>query len=186
MKRPSKGFTLVELMIALTIGLVLLLAVGTAYQALQRLSLTRDAVSIRVSAMQDLSNLLQKEMRRAGYNTSSPGDGLVAMADGIQVQYRRPGVPLTDPPETRFYLFDQDSGTIIGSVDGGDEFPLHPVGLVSDVEVECAPVGSTAFAACGGGTAATSVRWEITFTADAAAGLPERSFTFVGTSRNRP
>lgn len=183
-RQRSGGFTLIELMIGLALGMTIVLIVGSAYQSQQRLELTRSILERQSDTMSQISAHIGREIRRAGYRTGSPINAVRMRDDGVDVRYRAPGVPLADPATLVTLRFDEDNGTIIAVRDGGDATPLHPEGAVADVVLRCRTDVSPDFNACAGGTTAVSVEWAITLAGDADLGVAPRTVLYTATSRN--
>ena len=67
----SRGFSLVELLVALIAGLIIVAAAGTLYVSILR----ANAASVQLSAlnlgMQSLMDIMERDIRRAGYFASA-------------------------------------------------------------------------------------------------------------------
>ena len=116
----NRGFTLVEVLIAMTISLLLLSGVYTSFLSQQRVYSAQQEIAIMQQNMRGATFLLQREIRLAGYDptgNASPGF-LVAGANTIQftadlrgdAEGSDPDGDIADPNETITYsLFDCDA-----------------------------------------------------------------------------
>ncbi len=88
--RRSKGVTLIELMVGLTVGLLLMLAVTRLYLVGREAALAGEALAEQAQRMTFLATLLGDEVRRAGFSDGLPleGDGLVGGDHYLTVRYR--------------------------------------------------------------------------------------------------
>ena len=75
--RNEKGFTLVELLVAMAIGGIVLAGVSMAYRTQQKSALVQDQVSAMQQNLRASMQLMEREIRMAGYDpVGSAGSGI--------------------------------------------------------------------------------------------------------------
>lgn len=182
MRRPheQEGFTLVELMIAMALGLTLLFGLISMYLSQQRVAETQRALSQQTGDALAVSTYLTRELRRAGRGLANPLQGLTVVDDGIEVRYRRPGE--TDVTVTQI-VFDPDAGTLSTSDDGGvQRFPIHQPERLGRADLLCAVNTTGPLLPCVTGTNPLAVSWDIELLGDDE--VRARSIEIFVTSRN--
>jgi type IV pilus assembly protein PilW len=115
----SRGFTLVELLIALTISLLLLSGVYTSFLSQQGVYSAQQEVAKMQQSLRSAIFLLQREIRMAGYDPTGNANTGFLVADANTIQFTAdlrgdaegsdPDSDTADPDETiTFSLFDCD------------------------------------------------------------------------------
>ena len=81
-KNKENGFTLVELLIAMTIGLIILAALSTTFLMQRKIYDIQEQVAEMVQTARAAMDMMSREIRMAGYNpTGTGGIGFVNNAD---------------------------------------------------------------------------------------------------------
>jgi type IV pilus assembly protein PilW len=86
-RRRNKGFTLIEVLIALAISGLLMTAVYTAFQSQQRSYLAQDQVAEVQQNIRAGISMLVQELRMAGYDPYSSGSAGITDADGTSITF---------------------------------------------------------------------------------------------------
>lgn len=75
--RNEKGFTLVELLVAMTVGGIVMAGISMAYRSQQKSALVQDQVSAMQQNLRASMQLMEREIRMAGYDPiESAGAGM--------------------------------------------------------------------------------------------------------------
>lgn len=93
----QSGFTLSELMIAMTISLVLLAGMVMAFSGQSRSYNTQQEITALQEDIRASLNLMSSEIRLAGYNPTKEADAKVVKATGTEFQFT---LDITDDPGT--------------------------------------------------------------------------------------
>jgi len=104
-RRTAAGFSLVELMVALTLGLFVILAGLMLVSAHVRENRALVHESRLVQDLRSAADLVTRSARRAGYW----GDAAAGVAQGTSAPRANPYVSLTDAPEHVDYAFSRDA-----------------------------------------------------------------------------
>lgn len=109
----ENGVTLVELLVAITIGLVVMAAIFSTYRSQQKTHVTQEQVSRMQQNVRSAINIMSREIRMAGYDPSASGN--FGITD-IMLK------DINDIPDTAGYsslkfTIDKDE---TGTVDSGD------------------------------------------------------------------
>lgn len=86
-RKINSGFTLIELMISLVLGLLVLLGVGKAFLAVKVMNDRGQLVSSRAEALGYISNVLSYEIRSASSLSPVASNNPVDSAANLQVDY---------------------------------------------------------------------------------------------------
>lgn len=180
--RTARGFTLVELMVAMVLGLLVVGGVLSLYLSQQQVNRTQAALDTQTETMSSVSSTITRELRRAGFGLLAPEAGIEVVQDGVMVRYRRPG----DVDDTELLIqLDRNTGTIIASRDNGNTpFPLHPVGGVAELELECVAPNTVVPVPCVAGANPVAMQWNLTLAGAPNRGVAEREVRVFATSRN--
>lgn len=85
--RNEKGFTLVELLVAMTVGGIVMAGISMAYRSQQRSALVQDQVCAMQQNLRASMQLMEREIRMAGYDPAgTAGSGIqTANANSIRI-----------------------------------------------------------------------------------------------------
>ncbi|TET85157.1 MAG: prepilin-type N-terminal cleavage/methylation domain-containing protein [Desulfobacteraceae bacterium] len=85
--RNEKGFTLVELLVAMTVGGIVMAGISMAYRSQQKSALVQDQVCAMQQNLRASMQLMEREIRMAGYDPAgSAGSGIqTANATSIRI-----------------------------------------------------------------------------------------------------
>jgi type IV pilus assembly protein PilW len=85
--RNEKGFTLVELLVAMAVGVIVLAGIAMAYRSQQRSAIVQDQVSAMQQNLRASMQLMEREIRMAGYDpVGNAGSGIqTANANTIRI-----------------------------------------------------------------------------------------------------
>lgn len=109
----KKGFTLLELLVALAISSIVMAAIYSTYQAQLRSHITQQALVAMQQNARAAMFAMEREIKMAGYDPSGDADAKILIADAAQIKFQidrnedgNPApVPGTDPNEQiRFAL----------------------------------------------------------------------------------
>jgi len=86
-KNNESGFTLVELLIAMTIGLIILTALSSTFLMQRKIYDVQEQVSEMVQTARAAMDMMTREIRMAGYDPTDAGfDGITYDANQLQIQ----------------------------------------------------------------------------------------------------
>jgi len=86
-KNKESGFTLVELLIAMTIGLIILTALSSTFLMQRKIYDIQEQVVEMVQNARAAMDMMTREIRMAGYDPTGAGfDGITYDADQLQIQ----------------------------------------------------------------------------------------------------
>ncbi|RZB30605.1 MAG: hypothetical protein SRB1_02885 [Desulfobacteraceae bacterium Eth-SRB1] len=104
-KNRESGFTLVELLIAMTIGLLILAALSSTFLMQRKTYDIQEQIVEMVQTARAAMDMMTREIRMAGYDPTDAGfDGITYNADQLQIQAD----------------IDNDAGTGVPDGDTGD------------------------------------------------------------------
>jgi len=86
-KNKESGFTLVELLIAMTIGLIILTALSSTFLMQRKIYDVQEQVAEMVQNARAAMDMMSREIRMGGYDPTDAGfDGITYDADQLQIQ----------------------------------------------------------------------------------------------------
>jgi len=86
-KNKENGFTLVELLIAMTIGLIILTALSSTFLMQRKIYDIQEQVVEMVQTARAAMDMMTREIRMGGYDPTDAGfDGITYDADQLQIQ----------------------------------------------------------------------------------------------------
>jgi type IV pilus assembly protein PilW len=115
-----KGFTLVEVLIAMLIGAVILAAVMTSFQSQHNTYLAQDQVVEMQQNARVAMDMLVRDIRSAGYDPNNLGAGITAAGDGTEflpLQFTRCNDGTGALETIAYSLYDAYSDTVPPSND---------------------------------------------------------------------
>ena len=131
-KNRESGFTLVELLIAMTIGLIILAALSSTFLMQRKIYDVQEQIVEMVQTARAAMDMMTREIRMAGYDPAGAGfDGITYNADQLQIRADLNGNGDTDstgnPNEYIKYTMDSDYPFEIRRNTGGgrQEFALN-------------------------------------------------------------
>ncbi|MCK4467199.1 MAG: prepilin-type N-terminal cleavage/methylation domain-containing protein [Desulfobacterales bacterium] len=131
-KNKETGFTLVELLIAMTIGLIILAALSSTFLMQRKIYDVQEQIVEMVQTARAAMDMMTREIRMAGYDPAGAGfDGITYNADQLQIRADLNGNGDTDstgnPNEYIKYTMDSDYPFEIRRNTGGgrQEFALN-------------------------------------------------------------
>ena len=178
-RNNESGFTLVELLIAMTIGLIILTALSSTFLMQRKIYDVQEQVVEMVQNARAAMDMMTREIRMAGYDpTDSAGAGIVSVVTDkiyITMDLNGDGV-LDDSDEHIVYdIYDNKLGRTVGpsaNVNNPSVPPYHqPVAEnIDDFKVSCQD-------ADGNATAITANIRQIKITITARTSKPDRNYT---------
>lgn len=157
LRRAQGGFSLVELMVALAIGVFLIAGAATVFAKTRDLYRTNEAISRLQESARYAMSVIEADVRMASYwglnsradlidNTRSPGQGLpaeipAALAGGINRCGPMWALNLTRYVEGSNNSYDLDCAEFTGAVDGSDQLTIRraAVGRYDDPDDPASP-----------------------------------------------
>jgi prepilin-type N-terminal cleavage/methylation domain-containing protein len=109
-QKTNRGFTLVELLVAMTLGLVVLAAILNIFASQNRTSAVQQEVAYAQQNVRAAMDLIVREIRNAGYDPEDNGFSAIPQATSTLIQVRidyrgdNPG----DPPDGDFGDANED------------------------------------------------------------------------------
>jgi type IV pilus assembly protein PilW len=86
-RNNDTGFTLVELLIAMTIGLIILTALSSTFLMQRKIYDVQEQVAEMVQTARAAMDMMTREIRMAGYDPTDVGfDGITYDANQLQIQ----------------------------------------------------------------------------------------------------
>jgi type IV pilus assembly protein PilW len=86
-RNNERGFTLVELLIAMTIGLIIMTALSSTFLMQRKIYDVQEQVAEMVQTARAAMDMMTREIRMAGYNPTGAGfDGITYDAHQLQIQ----------------------------------------------------------------------------------------------------
>ncbi|NQT10838.1 MAG: prepilin-type N-terminal cleavage/methylation domain-containing protein [Desulfobacteraceae bacterium] len=86
-KNKESGFTLVELLIAMTIGLIILAALSSTFLIQRKTYDVQEQIVEMVQTARAAMDMITREIRMAGYDPTGAGfDGIIYNADQLQIE----------------------------------------------------------------------------------------------------
>jgi len=114
-KNKESGFTLVELLISMTIGLIILAALSSTFLMQRKIYDVQEQIVEMVQTARAAMDMMTREIRMAGYDPTGAGfDGITYNADQLQIRADLNGNGNTDstgnPNENiRYAYYDEHS-----------------------------------------------------------------------------
>ncbi|WP_136808520.1 PilW family protein [Desulfosediminicola flagellatus] len=124
-EEKSGGFTLIELIIALTISLIIMASIYSAYLSQKRIQLAQHQVVVMQQNLRSAMTFLSSEIRMAGYKpySSAENTGLVSASKGqIRFSWEKDSNTIAAGPDmdiTYRFSIDDDSTPADGVADSG-------------------------------------------------------------------
>jgi type IV pilus assembly protein PilW len=114
----KKGFTLLELVIAMAVSTIVMAAIYSTYQAQLRSHVTQQALVEMQQNARAAMFAMEREIRMAGYDPSGNADAKILIADDAQIKFQidrnedgdPAPVPGTDPNEQIRFAITADGG----------------------------------------------------------------------------
>jgi len=118
----DRGFTLVELMIAMAVGLVLLGAMYGVFTMHNKIFGTQEQIAEMQQNARTAMDMMTREIRMAGYNpTGAPFDGITYSASQLQVKADLDGNETIAGQENIIYKHDSANYQITRNIGSGDQ-----------------------------------------------------------------
>lgn len=117
-RRPARGVTLIELMVALAIGLVVVLAAGTAFLAARKLFDANADLQQAQDTMRYARYVVQNVVRQAGYADYAPDRAV----DGVGVVAGNAALPGAAADPSSLHVFGATRTVVPGT---GDSVGVH-------------------------------------------------------------
>jgi type IV pilus assembly protein PilW len=136
-KNKESGFTLVELMIAMTIGLIILAALSSTFLMQRKIYVVQEQIVEMVQTARAAMDMMTREIRMTGYNPTGSANATIIAADTISLTFTQDlngdgdlmdGSNWDTNERIRYYLYTPDDGIQkIGRRTGGDTANPQPV-----------------------------------------------------------
>ena len=111
-KNKESGFTLVELLIAMTIGLIILAALSNTFLMQRKTYDIQEQIVEMVQTARAAMDMMTREIRMAGYDPTGAGfDGITYSSSQLQIRADLDGSGSTDGTNEniRYAYYDKDS-----------------------------------------------------------------------------
>ncbi len=141
----QRGFSLIELMVALTLGLLILAGLASLYAEVVRANVAVLKTAHLEQTLWSLMGLIADDARRAGYWSRA---GLALDGTGVN-GYARIHVPADD---CLLYSYDEDRDDPDGAPDPEDQHGFRLSGAGLQIKTSDESCGGTTCAECGSGT----------------------------------
>ena len=86
--RCNKGFTLVEILVAMVIAGVVMAGIYSAYSSQQRSYIVQEQIAGMQQNLRAAMDLMEREIRMAGYDPTGEAGAIIIMADIAELQFR--------------------------------------------------------------------------------------------------
>ncbi len=117
-KSKERGFTLVELMVAMAVGGIVMAAVMTSFLSQHRSYLAQDNVVEMQQNARVSMDMLTRDIRSAGFDPNNLGAGITIAAPNNLVFTREDDLPANGTETVAYSLFDAFTFTVPPSNDG--------------------------------------------------------------------
>lgn len=118
-RKLETGFTLVELMVALVVSLIILMAVYSAYRTQQKAQTAQADVIKMQENLRSLVSFLSSEIRLAGYNSDTGITNATQSSFGFKWDYDGDGTPDGDNEYLEYGFRAADDANDDGQADSG-------------------------------------------------------------------
>ncbi|MEA3416823.1 MAG: prepilin-type N-terminal cleavage/methylation domain-containing protein [Thermodesulfobacteriota bacterium] len=121
-KNKESGFTLVELLIAMTIGLIILTALSSTFLMQRKIYDVQEQIVEMVQTARAAMDMMSREIRMAGYNPAGATfDGITYNAGQLQIRSDLDGDKNITGQENIIYIYDGTDFQIDRNIGSGDQ-----------------------------------------------------------------
>ena len=123
-KNRESGFSLIELLIAMTLGLVVLGAISSVFLGQRQTYGTQEQITDMVQTARAAMDMMSREIRIAGYNPANAGfNGITYDSSQLQIQadINGDGNTSSDPNENITYTYDAENFRIDRNTGSGGQ-----------------------------------------------------------------
>ena len=123
-KNKEHGFSLIELLIAMTLGLVVLGAISSVFLGQRQTYDAQEQITDMVQTARAAMDMMSREIRMAGYNPANAGfNGITYDSSQLQIQadINGDGNTSSDPNENITYTYDAENFRIDRNTGSGGQ-----------------------------------------------------------------
>jgi len=121
-KNNEKGFTLIEMLISMAIGLIIILALSSTFLLQRDAYDDQEQIAEMVQTARAAMDMMTREIRMGGYDPTGAGfDGITYNASQLQIRADNDGDGNITGQENIIYIYDATNLQIDRNIGSGDQ-----------------------------------------------------------------